>query len=191
MGFFAWFAFVPCKAFKQGKSEIRRNNGLVCAKHAKLAVLAGIVAVADRDLDRMSGKIRRADRHRHCRSRLRKQRPEALQRNGEQRQQRRYFSFRSHLARYPESTGSVTPVMQRAAGPARNRIAAAISSTSGNTPSGVCSMTFCSTAGFENTGSVSGVRTKVGATALTRIFISANSSASARVRLTTAPLEAW
>ncbi len=47
---------------------------------------------------------------------------------------------------------------------------------------------FC---GSVKIGTVSSVLTKVGATALTRMLSAAHSSASARVRFTTAPFEAW
>ena len=52
-------------------------------------------------------------------------------------------------------------------------------------------MTRFTSSGLEKIGVVRAVRTKVGATAFTRILSAAHSSASARVRLTTAPLLAW
>src|SRR5919198_5664802 len=70
-------------------------------------------------------------------------------------------------------------------------MAAAISSGSGSRPSGVCCMTRSVSSAFEKIGVVKSVRTKVGATALTRMLSAAHSSASARVRFTTAPLVAW
>src|SRR5919198_1785453 len=70
-------------------------------------------------------------------------------------------------------------------------MAAAISSGSGSRPSGVCCMTRSVSSAFEKIGVVKSVRTKVGATAFTRMLSAAHSSASARVRFTTAPLVAW
>src|SRR5262252_7314016 len=52
-------------------------------------------------------------------------------------------------------------------------------------------MTCFIVSGLLKIGTVRSVRTKVGATALTRMLSGAHSSASARVRLTIAPFDAW
>src|SRR5829696_1847895 len=99
---------------------------------------------------------------------------------------------REVIARYrasqPPSTGSVWPVIIAAASLARNTIAAATSSASTSRPSGVASISAFAIAGSAISGSTRRVRTKAGATALTRMPCGAHSSASARVRLTSAPL---
>src|SRR5262249_33906131 len=93
-----------------------------------------------------------------------------------------------HWARIPPSTGRVWPVIMPAAGLARNMTAPTMSSGSASRPSGVsCSMRRTSS-GLPSSGRMKSVRTQVGAPALTRMPLLAHSLASARVRLTTAPL---
>src|SRR6185503_21234971 len=77
---------------------------------------------------------------------------------GEQRSQKENGDAHQR-ARKPESTGNVTPVMQRAASLHRNKIAAAMSSVSGSRPSGVCPITVFSSSGLEKIGVVRSVRT--------------------------------
>ena len=78
-----------------------------------------------------------------------------------------------------------------AAGLARNRIAAAISSASAKRPNGVTRRISSTSSGFYIRPAMKRVRTQVGATAFTRTPLRAHSTASARVMFTTAPFVAW
>src|SRR5262249_5138836 len=100
-------------------------------KHAELAMLSvrrGALLerrLADRQLEVVSDSVDRADRYQlalDTRLRLRDQRPERLQRDGQHRRERGEAAMQArkrHRARCPESTGRITPVTQLAAGLAR------------------------------------------------------------------------
>ena len=94
-------------------------------------------------------------------------------------------------ASQPPSTGRVVPVTMLAASLARNRMAAATSCGSTNRPIGVSASSLRSMSGSDRSAWVSLVLAKVGATAFTRTPFPAHSQASARVKLTSAPLTLW
>jgi NAD(P)-dependent dehydrogenase (short-subunit alcohol dehydrogenase family) len=83
------------------------------------------------------------------------------------------------------------PVTMAEARDARKRTAPTSSSGSAMRPIGVISSMRFMTSGFSVIGRISGVRTHVGAIALTRMPWRAHSTASARVMFTTAPFVAW
>jgi hypothetical protein len=85
----------------------------------------------------------------------------------------------------------VWPVTIAAAGEARKTIAAATSSGRATRPSGVMALMRAMISGCWVNGLMNCVSTQVGATALTRMPCCAHSTASARVKLTTAPLLVW
>lgn len=100
-------------------------------------------------------------------------------------------SIGDYLAVQPPSTSSVVPVMSEAAGEARKTTAPAtsIGSPIRWTPA-IRSMTSARNTGSAKAASVPGVRTKVGATALTLIPYVPHSTARHLVRCDTAALDA-